>query len=141
MMLGFFRATRFALTVSAAMAILAGAPTLSHAATGSVRIIITRLGLIVGGGSGSLHFQGKRYPLRVGGVHVSLIGAPRVDLFGQAYYMRTAGSIHGIYSVVAGEGAARAIRLRNSRGVVLELRGRRGVKPTTDLSGMDISLR
>jgi hypothetical protein len=55
--------------------------------------------------------------------------------------MRTAGSIHGIYSVVAGEGAARAIRLRNSHGVVLELRGRRGVKPTTDLSGMDISLR
>jgi hypothetical protein len=141
MMLSFFRPTRFALTVCAAMAILTGAPTLSHAATGSVRITITRPGFIVGGGSGSLHFQGKRYPLRVGGVHVGLVGAPGVDLFGQAYHMRTAGSIHGTYSVVAGEGAARAIRLRNSHGVVLELRGRRGVKPTIDLSGMDISLR
>jgi hypothetical protein len=93
MMLGFFRATRFALTVSAAMAILPGAPTLSHAATGSVRIIVTRLGFIVGGGSGSLHLQGKRYPLRVGGVHVGLIGAPRVDLFGQAYHMCSAISL------------------------------------------------
>ena len=104
---------------------LAGTPTLSHAATGSVRITISRTGFIFGGGSGTLHFQGKRYPLRVGGVSVGPFGAPRVDLVGRAYHMRTAASIHGIYSAVpADAGRPGVIRLQNWHGVVLELRGR-----------------
>ena len=88
-MLGSTRAVKFGLAALAAT-ILAGAPTLSHAAIGSVRITINRIGFIVGGGSGTLHFQGKRYSLRVGGVSVGPVGAPRVDLVGRAYHMRTA---------------------------------------------------
>lgn len=141
-MLYSFRAIKFGLAVLAASAILAGAPTLSHAATGSVRIIINRAGFIVGGGSGTLHFQGKRYSLRVGGVSVGPFGAPRVDLVGRAYHMRTAASIHGVYSaVVAMEGRPGTLRLQNWHGVILELRGRGGVKPSVDLSGLQISLR
>jgi hypothetical protein len=117
---------------------LAGAPELSYAATGSVRIIITRLGFVAGGGSGTLHFQGKRYPLRISGV--GPLGAPRVDLVGRAYNMRTAGSIHGVYSAVAADGAG-VVRLRNFHGVVLQLRGRQGVEPSVDLNGMAVSLR
>ena len=125
-----------------AMAILAGTPTASYAATGSIRIVITRAGFIVGHGTGTLHFRGKRYPLRVGGVNFGPLGATGVDLLGRAYHMRTAGSIHGIYSSVdGGAGEAHAISLRNWHGVVLELRGRRGVKPSVDLSGIEISLR
>ena len=125
-----------------AMAILAGTPTASYAATGSIRIVITRAGFIVGHGTGTLHFQGKRYPLRIGGVNFGPLGATGVDLLGRAYHMRTAGSIHGIYSSVdGGAGEAHAISLRNSHGVVLELRGRRGLKSSVDLSGMEISLR
>jgi len=125
-----------------AMAILAGTPTASYAATGSIRIVITRAGFIVGHGTGTLHFQGKRYPLRIGGVNFGPLGATGVDLLGRAYHMRTAGSIHGIYSSVDGRASeANAIRLRNSHGVVLELRGRRGLKSSVDLSGMEISLR
>jgi hypothetical protein len=133
---------KFALAILAA-AMLAGAPTPSHAATGSVRIIITRVGFVTGGGSGTLHFQGKRYVLRVSGVGAGPFGAPRVDLVGRAYNMRTAGSIHGVYSAVAADGAAAVgvIRLRNFHGVVLELRGRQGVQPAVDLNGMAISLR
>ena len=98
---------------------------------------------MVGNGSGTLHFQGKRYPLRIGGVNFGPLGATGVDLLGRAYHMRTAGSIHGIYSSVDGGGkrGKNAIRLRNWHGVVLELRGRRGVKPSVNLSGMEISLR
>jgi hypothetical protein len=142
-MLGSFRAKKFGLAVLTASAILAGTATLSHAATGSVRIIINRAGFIVGGGSGTLHFQGRNYPLRVGGVSVGPFGAPRVDLFGRAYNMRTAASIHGIYSATIADAAsgARVVRLRNGQGVVLELRGRRGVKPTVELNGLQISLR
>lgn len=141
-MLGSFRVIRFALAVVAASAILAGTPTPSHTATGSVRLIITRAGFIVGGGSGTLHFQGKRYSLRVGGVSVGPFGAPRVDLVGRAYHMRTAATIHGIYSAIAPvEGRPGIVRLQNWQGVVLELRGRGGVKPSVDLSGLQISLR
>ena len=49
---GSFRAIRSGLAVLAASAMLAGTPTLSDAATGSVRITISRTGFIVGGGSG-----------------------------------------------------------------------------------------
>ncbi len=139
-MLRFFRAMKFALAILAAVAMLAGAPTPSHAATGSVRIIITRLGFVTGGGSGTLHFQGKRYGLRVSGVGAGPFGAARVDLVGRAYNMRTAGSIHGVYSTVAADGAG-IVRLRNFHGVVLDLRGRQGVQPSVDLNGMAISLR
>ena len=135
-----FRAMKFALAILAAVAMLAGAPTLSHAATGSVRIIITRLGFVTGGGSGTLHFQGKRYALRVSGVGAGLFGAARVDLVGRAYNMRTAGSIHGVYSAVAADGAG-VVRLQNFHGVVLQLHGRQGVQPSVDLNGMAISLR
>ena len=144
-MLDSFRAIKFGLAMLAVAAMLAVTPTLSHAATGSVRITISRTGFIFGGGSGTLHLQGKRYPLRVGGVSVGPFGAPRVDLVGRAYHMRTAASIHGIYSAVpadaASPGGPRVVRLQNWHGVVLELRGRQGVKPSVDLTGLEISLR
>ena len=141
-MLGSYRAIKSGLAVLTVSAMLAGTPTLSHAATGSVRITISRTGFIFGGGSGTLHFQGKRYPLRVGGVSVGPIGAPRVDLMGRAYHMRNAASIHGIYSTITpAEGRPTIVRLRNWHGVILELRGRGGVKPITELSGLQISLR
>jgi hypothetical protein len=133
-----FRTKKFALAVLGAVAILGSATTLAHAVTGSVRIIITRLGFVTGGGSGTLHFQGKRYQLRISGV--GAFGAARVDLVGRAYNMRTAGSIHGIYSTVVADGAA-GVRLRNFHGVVLQLHGRQSVQPSVDLNGMAISFR
>jgi hypothetical protein len=141
-MLGSFRAIKFGLVMLAVAAMLAVTPTLSLAATGSVRITVSRTGFIFGGGSGTLHFQGKRYSLRVGGVSAGPFGAPQIDLVGRAYHMRTAASIHGIYSAVpADAGRPGVIRLQNWHGVVLVLRGRQGVKPSVDLSGLEISLR
>jgi hypothetical protein len=132
----------FALVVAA---VLAGAPTASGAASGSIRITITRAQFMTGGGSGTLRFMGERYPLRVGGVSASPFATARTDLVGHAYNLQTAASIHGVYSTVT-TGAPKSnragvFRLRNSQGVVLELRGRQGVKPPVDLSGLQISLR
>ena len=134
---------KFCSAILVAWAILACLHTPSVAATGSVRIVITRTNFIFGGGSGTLHLHGKRYALRVGGVSVGPFGAPQVDLVGRAYNMRSAASIHGVYSVVAPDTASRpgTLRLRNWHGVVLELRGRRGVKPSVDLNGLDITLQ
>ena len=122
-------------------AMLAWIPVEARAATGSIRITITRAQFVVGGGSGTLRLMGERYPLRVGGVSVGPFGTTGVDLAGRAYNMRTAANIHGIFSTVADPGRPGTFRLRNWQGVVLELRGRQGVKPSVDLNGLQISLR
>jgi len=138
-------ALKSALAALAVGAMLAGTPAVSFAATGSIRITITRAQFMAGSGSGTLRFMGERYPLRVGGVSASPFATARTDLVGHAYNLQTAASIHGVYSTVT-TGAPKSnragvFRLRNSQGVVLELRGRQGVKPQVDLSGLQISLR
>jgi hypothetical protein len=122
-------------------AMLAWMPVEAGAATGSIRITINRAQFVTGGGSGTLRLLGERYPLRVGGVSAGPFGAAGVDLVGRAYNMRTAANIHGIYSTIAETGRPGTFRLRNWQGVVLELRGRQGVKPSVDLNGLQISLR
>jgi|SRR5262245_15265807 len=134
-------APRFGFAALVAMAMLASIPMNSCAATGEIRITITRPQFIVGGGSGTLRLYGERYPLRVGGVSAGPLGSARVDLVGRAYNLRNAASVHGIYSTVPGNGRSGMFRLRNWHGVVLELRGRQGVKPSVDLNGLQISLR
>lgn len=121
--------------------VLAWMPATAKADTGSIRITISRAQFVVGGGSGTLHFRGGRYPLRVGGVSLGPLQAARVDLVGRAYNLQSAANIHGIYSKVQETGRPGTFRLRNWQGVVLELRGRRGAKPPADLSGLQISLR
>ena len=120
---------------------LAWMPVQAGAATGSIRITITRAQFVVGGGSGTLRLLGERYPLRIGGVSTGPFGAPRVDLVGRAYNLRSAANIHGIYSTIPETGRPGTFRLRNWQGVVLELRGRQGVKPSVDLNGLQITLR
>ena len=122
-------------------AMLAWMPVEAGAATGSIRITINRAQFVTGGGSGTLRLLGGRYPLRVGGVSAGPFGAAGVDLVGRAYNMRTAANIHGIYSTIAETGRPGTFRLRNWQGVVLELRGRQGVKPSVDLNGLQIALR
>ena len=130
-----------AATVLALASVLALLPVAANAATGSIRITITRAQFIVGGGSGTLHFKGGRYPLSVGGVSLGSFGAARMDLVGRAYNLQNAANIHGIYSTIPETGRPGTFRLRNWQGVVLELRGRGGAKPPADLSGLQISLR
>ena len=130
-----------AATVLALASVLALLPVAANAATGSIRITITRAQFIVGGGSGTLHFKGGRYPLSVGGVSLGPFGAARMDLVGRAYNLQNAANIHGIYSTIPETGQPGTFRLRNWQGVVLELRGRGGAKPPADLSGLQISLR
>lgn len=135
------RVMKLWVTTLAFATMLVWMPVEASAETGSIRITITRAQFVVGGGSGTLRLLGERYPLRVGGVSAGPFGATRVDLVGRAYNMRTAANIHGIYSTVAESGRPGTFRLRNWQGVVLELRGREGVKPSVDLNGLQISLR
>src|SRR5262245_11327786 len=122
-MLNLFRAIRLSAIVVAA-ALLAGSTSQSYADTGTVRLKITMVGFIVGvgGGSGTLTFQGRQYRLSIGGVSAG------ADLVGRASNLRTAADIAGTYSAVSAgvavAGGAKAATLQNSNGVVLRLQGR-----------------
>ncbi|KLK93449.1 hypothetical protein AA309_09020 [Microvirga vignae] len=119
------------------------------AATGTVHVEIAKAGFIVGigGGRGTLVFQGRRYPLSVGGLSFgATIGASKADLVGRAYNLRRASDIAGTYTAVgvgaAAGGGVSSIRLQNARGIVLDLRGRNiGLELNANVSGVEIGLR
>src|SRR5215469_14408717 len=103
-MRGFTRAIKFIATFVTAATMLAGFSTRSHAQaqTGTVHIRVTRAGFIVGvgGGSGTLTYQGRTYPLRVSGIGVGTLGIAVVNLVGTASNLRTASDIAGTYGAV-----------------------------------------
>ena len=119
------------------------------AETGIVNIEIVKAGFIVGvgGGRGTLVFQGRRYPLRIGGLSFgATIGASKAELSGHARNLHRAADIAGTYTALgagaAAGGGVSAIRLQNGKGVVLDLRGRNiGLELNTSVSGVEISLR
>ena len=147
-MLGFIRAIKIGSTIKATATMLMGAPSLSHAQTGSVRISVAKAGFIigVGGGSGTLHFKGRYYPLSVSGIGVGTIGVARADMVGRVYNLRSAADIAGTYTAVSGgiavAGGGKTARLQNANGVVMELRGTQvGFEVSLSLSGMTVALR
>ena len=121
----------------------------AHADSGSIRITVLKAGWFLGGsgGNGMLTFQGRQYPLSIGGLSAGLVfGASQTELRGRVTNIRRASDVAGVYGA-AGAGAAvgrgvRAIVLRNEKGAVLNLSGRQaGLMVNADLSGLAISLR
>ncbi|HET8974351.1 MAG TPA: hypothetical protein VFN63_13800 [Pseudolabrys sp.] len=132
--------------VAAAMLIVATLP--SQADTGAVRFRVGSAGFIigVGGGSGTLTFQGKTYPLRIGGVSLGMIGISSADLVGRARNLNRASDIAGSYTAVGAglaiAGGASTARMQNANGVILEVRGTKvGFSASLDLSGLTISIQ
>jgi hypothetical protein len=124
-----------------------------HAETGSVAVVFTKGGLIlgVGGGEGVLTLRGKQHPFTVSGMSVGgTIGASTTKLVGQAFNLRGPESIEGSYSAVGAGGAlaggAGSVRLRKSNGaigndVVLQLSGPKvGVELSVAVAGVSIRL-
>ena len=128
----------------------AGAAEASAAAGSSGRISfrLTRAGFILGmgGGTGTLHYNGRNYPLSIGGISFgATIGIASADFVGRARHLRRASDIAGTYSAVgaglAAAGGGSVARLRNSRGVELEVSGKQvGFMASIDLSGLRIRL-
>jgi hypothetical protein len=128
---------------------VAGSLTPVVADTGIVRAVVTKGGFIVGigGGSGTLLFHGRRYPLSISGMSFGVtIGASTNDLRGHAYNMRAASDIEGTHSAIGAGGALAAgaggVRLQNAKGVVLELAGVKvGAELSAAVSGVEVRLR
>ena len=135
-------------SILAAAIMLTATLSQSYAESGSVRLHIVKAGFIVGvgGGSGTLNFQGKEYRLSIGGINVGTIGASAVDLVGTAENLRTAADIVGIYSqgsaALAIVGGGRVATLQNANGVVIKVSGPAvGLEASLSLSGMTISMQ
>jgi len=125
----------------------------SHAQTEQkppeIYITFFSAGFIVGasGGNGTLVYQGKKYALSIGGVSLgATLGASKAELSGTVENLNSVSDIAGTYgaaeagyAVVSGKKTA---RLKNTKGVVLVLRGRQiGLEVQLDLSGLQIALK
>ena len=124
-------------------------PTASQAETGSVRVVFTKGGFIigVGGGQGVLTFRGHHYPFTVSGMSFgATIGASTTQLVGRARNLHSPGDLAGTYSAIGAGGAlaggAGGVALQNARGVVLELHGVKvGLELSAAVGGVTIAMR
>jgi hypothetical protein len=128
--------------------LLLGTPAPSQADTGLVRLTVSKAGFIfgVGGGTGTLNFKGRSYPLSLGGISAGTIGVAQADLRGRALNMRRPEDIVGTYTAIGAgaalAGGAKGARLQNANGVILEVSGPQvGFEATFGLSGLTISMR
>ena len=144
------RATVIALTALAGAGLFSAALTSqAFADSGSIQFTVLKGGWFVGasGGSGTLTFHGKTYPVSVGGISAGLVfGASETRFRGTVSNIRSASDVAGVYGAVGAGGAlgagAQVIRLRNEKGAVLQLSGRQvGLQVNADLSGLTIALR
>ena len=138
------RAALIALTLTGA-----GLATAAYADGGSIRFNVIKAGIVIGGsgGTGTLVFHGRRYPLAIGGVSYGFtFGASATDFVGTVSNIRTPSDVNGVYGA-AGAGAAigrgaGAIVLTNQNGAVLAVSGRQaGLIVAADLNGLVISIR
>ena len=139
-MFGFTRTIKFAAAAFVAAAMLMVTTLPSQADSGTVRLRVGSAGFIigVGGGSGTLTFHGKTYPLRISGVSLGMIGVSSADLVGRARNLRrpAISQAHTRRSarVLQSLAARRLPRLRNANGVVLQVQGPRSDFPRRSTS-------
>jgi len=143
-----FRSALFALVALAGIGFLA-APSVAHADSGHINFRVLKAGWVVGGsgGSGTLHFQGRSYPISIGGLSAGFVfGASETRFSGTVSHIRSPGDVAGVYVAAGGGGAvgrgAQVIVLTNEKGAVLTLSGRQaGLQINADISGFAVSLR
>jgi hypothetical protein len=130
---------------------LAGAAFASaaHADSGGISFSVIKAGLVIGGsaGSGTLTFQGRRYPLGIGGISYGFtFGASETRFHGTVTNIRSPSDVAGVYAA-GNVGAAigrggQAIVLTNQKGAVLSLSGSSvGAIVSADLNGLVITVK
>ena len=131
-----------------ALACVAGASG-ARADGGAIAFEVYKAGFVVGGsgGSGTLYFHGRRYPLAIGGISYGFtFGASRTHFRGTVSHIRRASDVSGVYAagnvgaaVVQG---AQAIVLTNQNGAVLTLSGQSvGAIVSADLNGLLLTVK
>jgi hypothetical protein len=141
---------KFRACLVGAMAMLgASVSSAAHADSGFVRLTVYKAGWFIGGagGTGTLTFHGRVYPLSIGGLSAGLVfGASGTHFVGTVHHIYSPADVAGVYGAANAGGAvavgAGATVLANEKGAVLQLTGREiGLIADLDLSGMAIALR
>ena len=115
---------------------------------GRIQFTVIKAGLVIGGsgGSGTLTFNGRRYPLSIGGLSYGFtFGSAQTDFRGTVSNIRRARDVEGVYAAGSAGAAlgrgAQVIVLTNQNGAVLTLSGRSvGAIISADLNGLALSL-
>lgn len=146
-----FRSTTKSVGLSLALAAaVVSAPVLAEEqASGKIQFEVYKAGLVVGvsGGSGTLSYEGKDYPISIGGISLgATIGVSKAEFVGDVFNLSAPEDIEGVYSGakagIAIAGGAKTAILKNSKGVELKVSGEQiGVELTLDLNGMDVKLK
>ena len=96
-------------------------------------------------GSGTLIYQGQRYPLKISGLSLASVGATEYTLAGSVTGLKTPQDINGVYTAVAiggtlgGGGGAAA--MQNQNGVVIHTTSTtQGLSLTLAAAGVKITL-
>jgi len=147
-MINLIRVTKSVAAIAAFALMLTSAPSFARAQTGTVHLKIVKAGFVVGvgGGDGTLFYQGHRYRLSVGGIGVGSIGIASAHLSGTAYNLTNPADIAGTYGAAGAGGTfvggAAVARLENEKGVVLELHGPQiSFHVSLGLAGMTIAFK
>jgi hypothetical protein len=100
--------------------------------SGTVRIEQVQIAFIGSGnlGGGTLTYGGKSYDFTVGGLGIGGFGVSKITATGNVYNLRDLASfpgayIQGRYGAVVGDVSTGKLWLKNSNGVVLELKAER----------------
>ena len=120
----------------------------AYADSGTISFQVLKGGWFIGasGGSGTLFFHGRRYPISIGGLSAGIIfGASETYFHGTVHHIRSPYDVSGVYGAAGAGGAviagAQFITLTNEKGAVLTLTGREiGLQINVDLSGLSISV-
>ena len=134
-----------------ALLALAGAALVSaaYADSGSISFNVVKAGIVIGGsgGSGTLVFQGRQYPIAIGGLSYGFtFGASETRFRGTVTNIRNPSDVAGVYAAgnvgaAVGRGA-QAIVLTNQKGAVLTLSGTSvGAIVSADLNGLVITVK
>jgi lipid-binding SYLF domain-containing protein len=132
-----------------AITALLGAVSVAHADSGTISIRIFKAGFVIGGsaGEGVLTFQGRSYPLSIGGLSYGFtFGASETRFHGTVTNIHRPSDVNGVYAQggagAAVGGGAQAVVLANQSGAVLTLSGEQnGLIVSVDLSGLALSLK
>ena len=121
----------------------------AYADSGGISFSVIKAGFVIGGsaGSGTLSFQGRQYPLGIGGLSYGFtFGASETRFRGTVSNIQSPSDVAGVYAAgnvgaALGRGA-QAIVLTNQHGAVLELTGNSvGAIVSADLNGLVITVR
>lgn len=134
-----------------ALLALAGAALVSaaYADSGSISFNVVKAGIVIGGsgGSGTLVFHGRQYPIAIGGLSYGFtFGASETRFRGAVTNIRNPSDVAGVYAAgnvgaAVGRGA-QAIVLTNQKGAVLTLSGTSvGAIVSADLNGLVITVK